>query len=191
MSGPRWDPALRRLLRRDDAVIVVEAPQNGDQIFSLMKEFTKGTTSYKTALCFIAAPLRPSKRAPGEIDMRVDRYAASVAADMARLAGAQDALKDSEHSKQARAVGIVPSPPHGGRTGWRDGNSSDYAVTTVRVRTTTSAKVTVIAVRRLIRVSPPTTKAGMLLTVAVRADQCLLVDADPNRNSTTSPSAIT
>jgi hypothetical protein len=75
--------------------------------------------------------------------MRADRYAASAVADMARLADAQDAWQDSEHSKQARAVGIMPSPAHGGRTGWRVGNSSDYAVTTVRVRTTTGAKVSV------------------------------------------------
>ena len=130
-----------------------------------MKEFTKGTTSFKRGAVFHRGTAETELASPGEIEMLADRYAASaVAADMARLANAQDARKAAEHSMQARAVGIVPSESNLGRTGWRVGNSSDYAARAVRVRTTTGAKVTVITVRGLSK-SRSTKRQSCLRTV--------------------------
>ncbi|ORA09109.1 AlbA family DNA-binding domain-containing protein [Mycobacterium arosiense] len=144
LSGPRWTPHYVEYRGSTVLVIVVEPPRNGDRIFALMKEFTKGTTSFKRGTVFHRGTAETEQAGPGEIDMLADRCAASaVAADMARLADAQDAWKDAEHSRQARAVGIVPAQSNLGRTGWRVGNSSDHAVTNVRVRTAIGGRVTV------------------------------------------------
>ncbi|AQT79634.1 hypothetical protein B1R94_10675 [Mycolicibacterium litorale] len=81
---------------------------------------------------------------PNEIDMLADRYAAGqVATDLARIASNQDAAKAAEEAKYALGVGIEAADSNLGQTGWRVSNTGDYAVTSVKVRTTNAAKITV------------------------------------------------
>jgi hypothetical protein len=47
VSGPRWTPHYVEYSGVTVLVIVVEPPRSGGRIFTLMKEFTKGTTSFK------------------------------------------------------------------------------------------------------------------------------------------------
>jgi hypothetical protein len=144
VDGPRWTPYYIDYSGVTVLVIVVEAPRPGDRIYCLMKEFTKGTTSYRRGTVFHRGTAQTEPAGPSEIDMLSDRYAASaIATDLARIASNRDAVKANEDSKRAQAVGIVTSPVSGGRTGWRVGNDSDLPVTAVKVRTTTGAQVVV------------------------------------------------
>jgi hypothetical protein len=144
VSGPRWTPYYVDYSGVTVLVIVVEAPRPGDRIFCLLKEFTKGATSYKRGTVFHRGTAETDQAGPSEIDMLAERFAASaVATDLARIAATQQASMEADESKQARAIGIVASPVTGGRQGWRVGNNSDLPVTAVKVRTTNGAKVRV------------------------------------------------
>jgi hypothetical protein len=144
VSGPRWTPYYVDYSGVTVLVILVEAPQPGDRIFSLLKELTKNATTYKRGTVFHRGTAETEQASPSEIDMLADRYAASaVATDLARIAAMQQASTEADESKQARAIGIVTSPVTGGRQGWRVGNDSDLPVAAVKVRTTNGAKVRV------------------------------------------------
>jgi hypothetical protein len=144
VGGPRWNPHYVNYAGVTVLVIVVEAPQPGDRIFSLLKELTKNATTYKRGTVFHRGIAETEQASPSDIDMLADRYAAGpVATHLAQIAATHQASKDADESKQAQAIGIVPSQVTGGRQGWRVRNDSDSRVGTVKVRTTNGAKVTV------------------------------------------------
>jgi hypothetical protein len=76
--------------------------------------------------------------------MLAERFAASaVAADLARIAAANESRQTSELSSQAKRIGFVMAPAQGGRSGWKVENTSDASISDVTIQTTTEAQIVV------------------------------------------------
>jgi hypothetical protein len=143
-DGPRWTPHYIAFSGANVLVIAVEAPQAGDPIHTLQKAFSNGKVGHYAGTIFHRGTAHTEPAGPKEVAMLAERFAASaVAADLARIAAANESRQTSELSSQAKRIGFVMEPVQGGRSGWKVENTSDASISDVTIQTTTEAQIVV------------------------------------------------
>jgi hypothetical protein len=99
-DGPAWSPHyVRRASGAMVLVVIVEAPQPGERIRTLRKEFGSGTTTYRAGTVFVRHHGKTEMARPEDIRALEDRYAA-LALESARRA--EQLQRDALEIQQAR-----------------------------------------------------------------------------------------
>jgi hypothetical protein len=75
-DGPAWSPQYVEAANAQVLVLVIESPRPGDRIFTLRREFTSGTTTYRAGTVFVRKHGKTEAAGPDDIRALEDRYAA-------------------------------------------------------------------------------------------------------------------
>lgn len=105
-DGPAWSPQYVEAAGVQVLIVVVEPPQPGHRTFTLRREFTSGSTTYRAGTVFVRQPGKTEIAGPDDIRALEDRYAApgrlaeAHAREMLEIEKARHAAEEIERRRR-------------------------------------------------------------------------------------------